>query len=315
MLIYAITMAMGSFTHATGVLVPIAHGLIWTALAFRRRTKFAFAALIKPLAACVLAGTLTLQLYAIVFPQFIDTIMNPRTPPLTYEWQNPLWLVSETLQGLARGVPGSFVSLAVGIVFFSLGLFNYTRRCATTTAVMTLPAVLLGLTLIMTSHNLWPRMFFFSSAFGALVLIRGIIVAFNCLHGRSGTHIATVAILLVIILNGSTVPNAWGPKQDYVGTTKVLSNLVRTDDAVVTVDMATMLFNNYLGLNWAPVSSVDELMRVEKSHRETYIVYTFPTRLESAYPEIWDRLQREYQTIDTKPGTLNGGEIVIKRRN
>ncbi|HJX86909.1 MAG TPA: hypothetical protein VJ277_05035, partial [Gemmatimonadales bacterium] len=53
------------------------------------------------------------------------------------------------------------------------------------------------------------------------------------------------------------------------------------------------------------------LTAIERTHRRTWLLYTFPVRLEVVQPGIWKRLSDRYRRAAEFPGTLGGGAIVV----
>jgi hypothetical protein len=83
------------------------------------------------------------------------------------------------------------------------------------------------------------------------------------------------------------------------------------DDAVVTVDLTVMPYRSWLGKDWEVVTDAGGLTAIERTHRRTWLLYTFPVRLEVVQPGIWKRLSDRYRRAAEFPGTLGGGAIVV----
>ena len=179
---------------------------------------------------------------------------------------------------------------------------------------MILPGFVTAAALALTTHNLWPRFFFFLAGFAVLMVVRG---AFD-LAGRVlpawGARVATVGTLAAAALSLATVPRAWAPKQDFDGARAWIEHQRDPGDAVVVVDMTRLPYQAELGGAWQKVESPAELAAVEGAHPRTWVAYTFPARLQVVQPEIWQRLEREYRLAREFPSTVGGGAIVIKVR-
>jgi hypothetical protein len=167
----------------------------------------------------------------------------------------------------------------------------------------------------MMERNLWPRFFFFSAGFAALIAIRGAIGMGETLLGKTGRNLATALLVLLAAASAMTVPGAWHPKQDYIGARDFVQRARSAGDAVVTVDMSRYVYQEYLAPQWLGISSVRELETVERNHTKTWVLYTFPSRLSAIEPDIWSRVERHYKTAAEFPGTVNGGTIVVKVRS
>ena len=309
-LAYAASMALAIYTHVTAVLVVAAHALIWFVLWLRRREP----AGLVPFVAFVLATTLTLQLYAIVLPQFLETLTEPTMEGVATEWKDPLWMAAETVRGLARGLPGGVFAVVAALAVCVAGLTSYARRSGSIAAVMVLPGVLTTALLLSMEHNLWPRFFFFSAGFAVLIAVRGVLTLGTGVGGQRGGKAAMAMLALVLVFNAATVSRAWQPKQDYQGAREYVERTKAAGDAVVTIDMTKYAYQQYIAPKFLGVDNDAELAEVERSHPRTWLLYTFPTRLAAVQPGIWSRLQREYTTAAEFPGTVSGGTIVVKVR-
>jgi len=316
---YGAAMALGLYTHMTAAFVLAAHGLIWAGMRFRRLGRSAQPPRWSPLAGLLLALTFTLQLYAPVLPQLLQTLLAPTMPGSATEWKNPAWFVLETLRGLGRGLPGGMFAVLGGIGIALAGFGSYVRQERALAAAMILPGLLLGGTLLTLQHNLWPRLFFFSAAFGALILIRGIFVCAETVAASLlrrpgfGRPIAGTVCALLIIGSAWSARKAWAPKQDYRGARAFVEQRSAAEDVVATIDMTDLPYRGYLGLSWPSVTTPEDLNELRRGHRRVWIVYTFPTRLSAVHPRIWRRIQTDFTPIATFGGTVNGGEVIVGR--
>ena len=307
---YGASMALACYTHVTAAVVVLAHGVILLGLQLARRGQSPGAGR-AAWGGLLLAVTLSLQLYALVLPQLGQTLVHPGAGAAETAWQNPVWLVTETLRGLSRGLPGGWVVLTGGGLVVLAGLFSYWRESAALTAMMLLPAALTAAAIMALHHNLWPRFFLFSAGFGVLIVVRGLFVPARALWPSRGELLATTATGLVVFASALTVPRAWQPKQDYEGAASFLDRAEVQNDAVVTVDLTEYPYEKYLVRPWRSVDSLQELEEIEQAHSRTWVLYTFPIRLAAVHPDIWARLASRYDTAAVYPGTVGGGAIVI----
>jgi len=307
---YGFAMALTAYTHLTAILTVVAHAAVWLTLAWRHRKRDP-AAIWPALAGLAWATVLTLTVYAVVLPQVFGSIQAVTTAKVATEWQNPLWLVSEALQGLARGFPGGWASLALGAVVAALGIISYWQRNRAVTALMLLPGVLTIAAALTLSYNLWPRYLFFLAGFASLIVIRGGFRLTELVVRQHATRWATVGVALVIVASAATVPRAWHPKQGFQEAVHFIERMHRPGDAVVLIDVIQYPFLNYLHQPWTPVDDVSTLRAIEHSAERTWLLYTFPIRLPVVYPAIWSRIQRYYRTATVIPGTVGGGNIFV----
>lgn len=317
-LAYAAAMALALYTHLTAAFVLAAHGLVWVVLLLVTRTRPVGPGRWMPGLALLLAGTLTLLLYGPVLPQIFRAVLGPAVPGsvphVGTEWQNPVWLVLETIRGLSRGVPGGLLAVGAGAAVGIAGLASYARSAPAATAVMLLPVALTAAAIIALGHNLWPRFFFFAAGFALLILVRGIFAVTAPLAKARALRLATAAAIVAVAASASTVPGAWNPKQDYLGASSYMQRVKQPGDAIVAVGMAGLAFDEYLALDWLQVNNEAELERIEQEHPRTWVLYAFPTRLSVTHPGVLERLRRLYRRAASFPGTIGEGEVVIMVR-
>lgn len=306
---YAVVMALGHYTHSSAVFVTAAHGLVWLALLARGRRLTR--ASVAPGLALVAAGVLTLLLYAPVLPQLLATMLAETHGGVGGLWQRPGWFVAETLRGLAGGLPGGWVALAAGGAVLLVGVASYARRSATVLALLVVPGVITAVALLVAGHNLWPRFFFFAAGFAALIVVRGLAAAAERLVPTRAPLVVSVAVALAALGSLTTVPAAWGPKQDFAGAAAYLATERAPGDAIVSLDMTGLVYSSYLEPAAEPVHDLARLEALERAHARTWVLYTFPDRLAAVQPEIWRRLAQEYRPVASFPGTVNGGTVYL----
>lgn len=309
---YGLCMGLASYTHITAVLVAVAHFIIWLILFLRARAPRALDAWI-PLFGILFAATFTLQLYSLVLPQVLGTVLHPPVGAAQTEWQSPLWFLTEAIRGLSQGVPGGWLTLGAGVVVVGAGLVSFWWRSRAVVLLMLLPAAVSGVALLALQHNLWPRFFFFSAGFAILIVIRGGFALVEWLLPARVRIVAPLVTVLVILASATTVPRAWYPKQDYTGASEFLDQAAHPGDQVVTVDLTRFPYRDYYGKAYRPVESLEQLEQIESTDERTWVLYTFPIRLAVVQPRIWTRLQDHYTMAARFPGTIGGGAIVVMK--
>ncbi|MBC7791192.1 MAG: glycosyltransferase family 39 protein [Anaerolineae bacterium] len=310
---YALVSALAVYTQVAAVFVVAAHFVIWVWLIIRARSRPLGMAAWMPLAAFVLATTLSLQLYALAIPQFLATITAPsKMAGVTTEWKNPIWFIAETVRGLSGGLPGGMLFVLCAAIIAGTGIVSFWRRSAAVPAMLLLPGAITAIGMLATAHNLWPRLFFFSAGFAVLIAIRGLFALASLALPRRASLVATAAMIALIAGSAATTPRAWRPKQDHLGAWRYVERARGDGDAVVTVDMSHFAYQRYIATGWTPVESLAELEALERTHRKTWVVYTFPARLSAMQPEIWERLEKTYSPAARFRSTVGGGAIVVK---
>lgn len=312
---YGATIALALYTHLTAAVLPVAHAAVaaWALGGPRVQAR----ARPRPgplIVGLLLAGTLSLQLYAPVADQVAAVLLEPTLAGVSIEWKNPVWLATETLSGLGAGLPGGVLALIPAAVVGGVGLASHVRREPLAAWAMLLPLVATATAILILGHNLWPRFFFFGAGFAVLIGLRGLTVVTGTLGGRRGPAIAAVIGLLAVAGSAATVPGAWGPKQDYEGAEAFIDRRAGAEDAIVMVDMAILPFMEWKGRDWRTVADAAELAQVEAAHERTWLIYSFPMSLEALQPDVWERVRSEYRLAARFGGTVRGGDLIVMVR-
>jgi hypothetical protein len=179
---------------------------------------------------------------------------------------------------------------------------------------MLVPAILTAAVLLLTEHNLWPRLFFFCAGFAALLAVRGVMALAGVALGSRGVVVATVLLTLGALASLTTVPRAWNPKQDFDGARQFVETRRAAGDAVVMLDLTRFPYEQYLHTGWAFAEDEAALGAIEEQHARTWVVYTFPARLSATQPELWQHIQRTYNRAARFGGTVGGGAVIVMVR-
>jgi hypothetical protein len=252
-----------------------------------------------------------------VLPQLLPVVTVSSGDGSTLEWTSPLWFVSETVRGLARGTPGGLLAAVIGLGAIAVGVGSYWRRARVALGLMTAPMVVTAAVLVGLHHNLWPRFFFFAAATMVLLAIRGGFVIARAVLGALGERVALAGALGVAALSALTVPRAWAPKQQFQRAAQFVEASRKPGDATVAIDAAAAVYAMYPPREgWVLTSSVDSLMRLERDHGRVWAIYTFVPRLRGLHPELARRLESPpYQVQRVFPASVGGGEIHVVLRD
>lgn len=309
---YAIAAALAVYLHVTAALVVAAHALIALLLGLSgRRPLRSYGPVVS---AMTLATALSLTLYALVLPQFIDVIAQPTMEGVAVAWRTGRWMTAETIRGLAKGVPGGFPALVVGLVALGIGAASYWRRQRDVALVMLLPVTVTVVALLVLRHNLWPRFFFFTASFATIVAVRGGFVAMRAIFRRRGEEVALIGVAFVAVASALTVPRAWRAKQDFEGAARFLEQAHAAADVVLTTDITQFVYSRYRRLDSRAVATAAQLEVEEDTHARSWLVYTFPVRLQAVEPDLWRRLETQYRVVRIFPGTVGGGDVIVVTR-
>ena len=314
---YSGAVFLGVWIQMTMLFVVAAHGLLYLVSLARRRSAFSEADRLRPLVAWLLAGSLSLQVYAFSLPEFLRSAAGEVSMPSA--WTDPLWLAGELVRNLAV-VPGGVVAVVAGGAVLALGWWTVFRQHAEAALAMALPVVLCGVTMLALGHNLWPRFFFFAMGFALLLVVEGAVRLGDLVGALLERRWApaqyagpALAVLLVVAFI-ATSGKAWAlPKQDYLGAKAYVEAQRQPGDAVVTVGLAAKVYRDYYASDWTICSTPEELDRLRRSHERVWLVYTLPVQLQGFLPDLWAAIQHDFSVVKTFPGTLGGGEVYVCR--
>jgi uncharacterized membrane protein len=314
--LYAGAAALGVYTHMTMVFVIAGQGLVYLATLWSRRAEAWPGRWDGALLGFPLAGLLILQVYVIVLPQVMTGVAGEAS--VVPAWRNPLWAVVEVLRGARIGFSGSAIGLAaLGVC--TVGLLSFARTTPAVAMLVIVPGGLCAAAVIGTGHHVWPRFFFFAAGFLILIVVRGAMTLgrwFGTSLGLSrmrAVQAATAATVLLVVAAAVALPRVYAPKQDFEGALRFVEANRGSGDSVVTVGLATLPYQRFYKMNWESIDGVEPLEAVRARASRTWIVYTLPMYLDAVYPDVMERIRKEFEVVRVFPGTLSGGEVVVCR--
>ena len=309
---YALVVALTLLTHITALVVVAGHGVCW--LLWLRAQPRGIARW-TPGVALVLGGTVAMMLYAPVLPQLVGALGSSGTGVTGAEWQRPGWFLAEAIAGLIRGVPAGALVLPVTAVVVLAGLYDAWRHHRLAVIMMVLPLMMMAALLLSTGHNMWPRFFFFGAAFVVQWAVHGGFVVLARVVPRAATRIGDIGLAAVTLASLLLLPRAWAPKQDYPAALTWLTGVRTATEPVIGTEMMELPMNQWLRQQWPIVRTVGELQALEAGTATTWVVTTFPIRLESTAPALASYLDSAYTIAHQVPASIGGGEVrILKRR-
>jgi uncharacterized membrane protein len=317
---YAGAAALGMYTHLTMMFVIFGHLTIFVGSLLRpmlQRVSRRWQGLFLGFG---LAAFFTFLLYALVIPQVLATI--DETQSVVSEWKNPLWTAFELANGMAVNfsagavVIGGVVAVAALIVFAS-GVISYWRTNRNIVVLLFLPSVVGASLTVAMGHHLWPRFFFFSFGFGAIVVVRGIMQFGLWLQGalRSSkertVRLGTALSLVTILVLAASSTFAYGPKQDFESAVDYVESHEQAGDSIVAVDLAAHIYEEFYGVDWPVIESEEQLSTVRAQSRRTWLLYTFPPVLSSVYPDIMQQIENDFEVVESFDGSVREGTLFV----
>jgi mannosyltransferase len=321
---FGISAALGVYTHLTMVFMIIGQFVVYLIAFIIKQREYRPARWVGLWVGFGIAGLLTLILLSPVYNQILGTIGGSEVSVVS-SWKNPLWTAYQILQGLEIGFSGWVFALGA-LILFGAGIVSYARSRPIILGLLFIPSLVGALVVIAEGHHLWPRFFFFEIGFGALVIIRGVMTVSQTIarywsnFARKQRFIPTVKrpvdlglILCVamIMVSALSVPFAYGPKQDYQGAYDFVKTHEQPGDAVVTVDLASFVYQDLYQAHWTDVTSLNQLNQIRSQTKRTWLVYTFSTVLESVYPDIMTAIQNDFTVEKEFRGTVGDGMVYV----
>jgi len=102
------------------------------------------------------------------------------------------------------------------------------------------------------------------------------------------------------------------PKQDYPSARDFVTEHAAPDEPVFAAGLASYAYSNYYAPDLGVLEDVAELDALRAESR-VWLIYSFSVHLRSTMPEIWARIERDFELVRSFPGTLGDGEIHVLR--
>ena len=319
---YAITAALGTYTHLTMVFVVASHAAIcaWLLLFQPKKADFIVSDWKKPAAGVALAGLFTLLLYSPILLQ-VHQIFSKASPMVRVS--TPVWAFWEALRGLGIGF-GAGAGVVVAGAFFAAGLWSYWRQSGVAAAVLVLSVIFTAAGALPGRGTMYPRYYFYLLGFGILILIRGAMrlgaMAADVVSGTAdgerrtrrelawGTALTAVILLLSA---ASLLRNYQYPKQDFGSAMQFVEQQRAANESVVTTGSTGYVYQEYYGQPWIQVQTPADLDGVRRQGHDVWLLYMFPMYLDDGAPALMSEIRRDCPTTKVFRGTLGGGDVFV----
>jgi mannosyltransferase len=318
---YGLSAALGIYMHLMMAFVVVGHAMLYLWLIWSQtRSKGRMPRNYYPLYGLLLAGAVSFALYAPVIPGIFARTIGVAGTSVRSEWASPLWALKEMFHGVRNGAGGGLLAIAVGGLLLLSGLLSFWRSNRFVVSLMVLPGLVTAAAVLATSHNFWPRFFFFEIGFALLLLVRGAVVCSDLaailLSGTGRLAFRLSTAVLVLMLVASAIPlraEYLYPKQDYLSAMRFVEGQQRPEEQVVTVGVVTTAFQRYYGRAWPLLETRAQLDAQLTQDRGTWLIYAMPIYIRASQPDVWDAIQSRFTVVRVFPGTLSGGEIFVCR--
>ena len=316
--LYAVIVALGAYMHLTMVFVAVSHAIIVVGLGIRdvwQRRPINH--LIRPCAGIVLSGVLTIALYGPMMSDLVSYFVR-EGKRLQSEYSTISWAVRETIQGLQQGF-GTPLLVAVTVLGL-IGCWQYFRKNPQFLFLILLPGFIGLVVLLAVDRNIWPRFFFYVSGLALLVAVQGLWTTSNFVarlfspspDSKLGRWVA-LSMLTIIMLQSLRMlpPNYRHPKQDFLAAMQFVETSVVQNEPVVTVGMTILPYITYYRKPWIALVQNADMDRILDSNNRAWVLYCFPINLKSHHPQIFDRIQQNFEVVKSFRGTLGGGSVYV----
>jgi mannosyltransferase len=310
-LAYAATASLGIYTHITMMFVIAGQGTLYLRqLWITRREHWPNRLAGLTLGFCA-AGLLTFALHALVLPQIRAGMQ--KTISVVEAWKSPLWTALEIFRGLQIGFTGLAVAV-IALIVFGAGVWSFARRESSVLWLLFVPPLAGAAYVIAAGHHLWPRFFFFAFGFAALIAVRGAMTveqfALARLSRGGGREVGILCAGMVLV-SATSVPRAFGPKQDYQGAMAYVQAARKPGDTVLMAGLIAYPYENLYKTGWQKVTSLEQFNATRAASRRTIVLYTLEPVLLATDPEIAASVKRDFRLMQKFPGTLEHGTVYV----
>ena len=322
LIVYAVSTALGAYTHLTMVLVCLSHALVCAFDWLRHARDSRVSAQRTDLgAAFVGAGLLTAALY---LPMWLDVsaFYSPGATPRD-EVATPLWSVLAALRGLQAGF-GSLWAIVIGALLFGAGVWSHFKQRPTAALLLLLAVPFTLLVILVLQRPVRPRFVLFAIGFGLLVTLRGAATlgaGLAPISHRWLTRRQAATTMVVLLTAGAlaasirSLPFGYQfPKQDYERAVSFVEQSKSDKDvAAVVGETAATPVLRYLGRPWTRIEHESQLDELRDGGGHVWVLYTFSSYIEKGQPELWAALQERCIGVREFVGTVEGGTISVRR--
>ncbi len=308
---YAVSTALGAYTHLTMVFLAVGHAVIVAGLLIRRSTRYR-ASIGQTAVAFGGAAALTVLFYAPALSRLIAYFGKP-TDMATIA--TPSWAIAETIRMLRIGF-GWTLAIVLVIVCLAGGCWRMLRRDPLILGLFVVPAAVTIVGAALARGTMYPRFFFFLCGFAALIMVEGAFWAGDQVARvprlpLSGQRIGTAFMLPVILASAIGLQyNYRFPKQDFQGAVSYIAMNQAAAAKPAVVGTARNVYNDYMGLHWPVLNSEEDLENLRR-RGPVWLVYTFPRYVASSFPGVWRTAEEHCALSSRLRGTVGDGDVYV----
>ncbi|MCH8745452.1 MAG: glycosyltransferase family 39 protein [Chloroflexi bacterium] len=335
-LLYLAVMVLNFATLLTTAYVLAAHGIVGVVALYiiLRRGVSPLPLLQRLTVVFGLVGFLAFQMYALILPHALVRLQAKYTGDGGYFSLFSVDLLTELVRGLsaAAGIgsgPLALLILAAGAMVAGLGFVSLIWRNWSLTLALSLPVALSLLFIVINGLTFSPRFMLPALPVGIFAVVLGVHVlarfAGQALPQAQRQLLPRLAVtglvVLIVAVSLLSLKTYYGlPKQAYRASIEYLETQRAPGEVVIVADLAEQGFRYYIrrmgteaGQDYYFVQSVADLEAVVALNRDgnSYLVTTLPRFLRLRKPDLEARIERDWQLLQSFPGTIGNGQIVI----
>ena len=314
---YALSAALGAYTHLTMVFVAIGQALVAIVELARPQSGRARGNWRFTVAAFAGAAVATVLLYAPMLGDVLNFFVNQ--PSDLRGTSTPSWALGEAIRVLFTGInaPPVLVAviLAAGLLIGISGFVTLLRAHRNLALAFALPPLMVLAGALLGRGTMYPRFFFFAAGSAVIIFTRGVFAVSEFVTVRwlrtSSTAPAVMVASLVAIASAATLGvNYRYPKQDFPGAMRYVLAEKAPGDVVGFAGVPGDPYKNIFGQDWPTIESVAQVDSLRNRGR-VWLIYTFPRYLRVGSPDVAAKVSRECRERAVFRGTVGGGDMII----
>lgn len=309
---YAVTAALGVYTHLTMVFLVVSHALLCVMpLGLPGLDQEKLRRWRLPTMGFVLAAVFTLVLYG---PILMDVQQFFVKRPSPMEVATPKWAAMEFLRGLQIGM-GTVFGVLVGGALFLAGLWSYFKQSRFVLGLFLLPGVVTVAAAVGLRRPIFPRFLFFLAGFALLIVVRGALEIGRIISRRRAGQVTTAGIALVLVMAvlsaaALTIDYKY-PKQDFEGAMRFVEAQKAADEPVLTAGLASYPYREYYRKPWEGVTSLEQLQKIRAQGKRVWVLYTLEGYIDVRTPDLMDTLRKDCAVQGVFRGTVGNADVKV----
>jgi len=321
--IYGLIVAAGMYTHLTAAIFFLTQALIVAfIILFKKAPYFSLHSQsgvnvwLMPFTGFLIGGLLTLILYFPTLIHLFDAVMNVQNTSavdLMKEYQSPIWALLEIISSVARPNAITMFVALLTLILTAIGMGSIYKKEPLIPVLLLLHIILLLGILLALSMRVWPRFFFLDMGFILLFITQGVFVCCQKISQFLQTILSLKmttkflfifsSVLMLLISSVLLLKNYQNPKQDFEGSLQYISEQKKPTDHIVTMGLASIIYNDYYNTDWTVVESVQDIQQAETDFGKTWLIMIFPTRTQRVYADEMQYINVNYSLVKTVYGT------------